>query len=56
MPAGVALIPKGGWPKLRQDGSNVNALTCAEPSDMGASTSIHGLEVSVVAVSAGAQS
>jgi len=55
VPAGVALIPKGGWPKLRPDRSNVNVLTCAQASDMGASTSIHGLEVSVTAVSAGPQ-
>ena len=56
VPAGVGLIPKGGWPKLRPDHSNVNALTCAQSSDMGASTSIHGLEVSVVAVGTGPQS
>jgi anaerobic selenocysteine-containing dehydrogenase len=47
LPTGVAMIPKGGWPKLQPDGVNVNALTCAQPSDMGASTAVHGLEVVV---------
>jgi anaerobic selenocysteine-containing dehydrogenase len=49
LPAGVALIPKGGWPKMRQDEANVNVLTLARPSDMGASTTVHGLEVTVTA-------
>ena len=52
LPRGVALIPKGGWPKRRPDGANVNALTRAQPSDMGASTSVHGLEVVVTAAAA----
>jgi anaerobic selenocysteine-containing dehydrogenase len=52
LPVGVGLIPKGGWPKLRADRSNVNALTVARPSDMGASTTVHGLEVIVTAVDA----
>jgi len=47
LPVGVGLIPKGGWPKLREDRSNVNALTSTQRSDMGASTAIHGLEVVV---------
>ena len=47
LPAGVAFMPKGRWPKLERDGANVNALTLARPSDMGASTTVHGLEVSV---------
>jgi anaerobic selenocysteine-containing dehydrogenase len=47
LPVQVALIPKGGWPKLRPDGLNVNALTTTERSDMGQSTAIHGLEVVV---------
>ncbi|HWF75492.1 MAG TPA: molybdopterin-dependent oxidoreductase [Solirubrobacteraceae bacterium] len=52
LPVGVGLIPKGGWPKLRADRSNVNALTVAQPSDMGASTTVHGLEVVVTPVDA----
>ena len=50
LPVGVGLIPKGGWPKLREDRSNVNALTTSEASDMGASTAVHGLEVTVTPV------
>ena len=49
LPDGVALIPKGGWPKLLPGGVNVNALTRGIASDMGDSTAIHGLEVTVVA-------
>jgi anaerobic selenocysteine-containing dehydrogenase len=49
LPPGVGLIPKGGWPKLRPDGLNVNVLTLATGSDMGASSTVHGLEVEVVA-------
>ena len=44
---GVGLIPKGGWPKLRPDGANVNVLTLATASDMGSSSTVHGLEVEV---------
>jgi anaerobic selenocysteine-containing dehydrogenase len=47
LPAGVGLIPKGGWPKLQPGGVNVNALTLAVSSDMGASSTVHGLEVEV---------
>jgi anaerobic selenocysteine-containing dehydrogenase len=49
LPAGVALMPKGGWPKMRAGGGNVNILTTARASDMGESTAIHGLEVTVTA-------
>jgi anaerobic selenocysteine-containing dehydrogenase len=47
---GVGLIPKGRWPKAEPRAANVNALTVARPSDMGASTTVHGLEVSVTPV------
>jgi anaerobic selenocysteine-containing dehydrogenase len=50
LPVGVGLLPKGRWPKLERGGANVNALTLNRPSDMGASTTVHGLEVSVTAV------
>jgi anaerobic selenocysteine-containing dehydrogenase len=52
LPEGVALVPKGGWPKLLPGGANVNVLTAAIPSDMGASTTVHGLEVVVAPVEA----
>jgi anaerobic selenocysteine-containing dehydrogenase len=47
LPDGVALIPKGGWPKLTGGRGNVNALTGSQRSDMGASSAIHGVEVRV---------
>ncbi len=47
LPAGVAVMPKGRWPKHERQSANVNALTPARHSDMGASTSVHGLEVHV---------
>jgi anaerobic selenocysteine-containing dehydrogenase len=50
LPERVALIPKGGWPKLLPGGANVNVLTVARAGDMGESTSIHGLEVAVTPV------
>lgn len=44
---GVALSCKGRWPKLEPGGATVNALNPGEPTDMGESTSVHGVEVSV---------
>ena len=49
---GVAVIPKGRWPKAESTGANVNVLTLARASDMGDSTTIHGLEVTIAPVSA----
>jgi anaerobic selenocysteine-containing dehydrogenase len=56
LPPGVALIPKGGWPKMRPGGGNVNVLTLAHASDMGESTTVHGLEVTVTAAGANGHS
>jgi anaerobic selenocysteine-containing dehydrogenase len=47
VPRGVALSPKGRWPKREQTGGNVNVLNPGEKADMGASTSVHGVEVRV---------
>ena len=47
VPRGVALSPKGRWPRLEQQGANVNVLNPGIPSDMGASTTVHVVEVSV---------
>jgi len=47
LPRGVAYSPKGRWPKGAPQGANVNALNPGTPSDLGASTSVHGLEVTV---------
>jgi anaerobic selenocysteine-containing dehydrogenase len=47
VPAGVALIPKGRWPKQEAGLANVNALNPGERSDMGSSSAVHGTEVFV---------
>ncbi len=47
VPRGVALSPKGRWPRRESDGANVNALNPGLKADMGESTSVHGVEVSV---------
>lgn len=47
LPRGVALTHKGRWPKGAADGANVNVLNPGEKSDMGESTAVHSLEVSV---------
>jgi anaerobic selenocysteine-containing dehydrogenase len=50
LPRGVALSPKGRWPRLEPGGANVNVLNPGTPADMGASTSVHGVEITVEAV------
>jgi anaerobic selenocysteine-containing dehydrogenase len=47
LPRGVALSPKGRWPKREATGANVNVLNPGTKSDMGDSTSVHGIEVRV---------
>ncbi len=47
IPRGVAYSPKGRWPKREPGHANVNALNPGEVSDMGQSTSVHGVEVTV---------
>ena len=49
VPRGVAYSPKGRWPKREPSGANVNALNPGESADMGRSTSVHGVEVTVAA-------
>jgi hypothetical protein len=44
----VALAYKGKWPKQQQDGANVNVLNPGQRTDMGDSTAVHGVEVTVV--------
>jgi anaerobic selenocysteine-containing dehydrogenase len=48
VPRGVAYSPKGRWPKREPARANVNALNPGERADMGGSTSVHGVEVTVV--------
>jgi hypothetical protein len=43
----VAFSPKGRWPKREPARANVNALNPGEKADMGESTSVHGVEVTV---------
>ena len=47
LPRGVALSPKGRWPKLEAAHANVNALNPGTVSDMGASTTVHGIEITL---------
>ncbi len=47
LPRGVVYSPKGRWPKRAAEHANVNALNPGTPSDMGASTTVHGVEVTV---------
>ena len=47
IPRGVAVSPKGRWPKLERAAGNVNRLNPGEQSDMGRSTSVHGVEVTI---------
>lgn len=50
VPRGVALSPKGRWPRREQQHANVNVLNPGLRSDMGDSSTVHGIEVSVTAV------
>ena len=47
VPRGVALSPKGRWPRREPEGANVNVLNPGAKADMGESTSVHGVEVSI---------
>ena len=48
VPRGVALTHKGRWPKQQPDEANVNVLNPGEKADMGESTCVHGVEVTVI--------
>jgi anaerobic selenocysteine-containing dehydrogenase len=47
VPRGVALSYKGRWPKQEPGQGNVNVLNPGRKSDMGESTSVHSVEVTV---------
>lgn len=49
VPSDVALLPKGRWPSLDEDGANVNVLNAGMTSDLGESSAVHSIEVEVVA-------
>ena len=50
IPQGVALSPKGRWPRQEGTRANVNVLNPGIKSDMGESTCVHGVEVEIAAV------
>ncbi len=47
VPVSVAVVHKGHWPKLEPSGTNVNVLNPGQKSDMGGSSAVHGIEVTV---------
>ena len=47
LPRGVALSHKGRWPKQEAGRRNVNVLNPGRKSDMGESTAVHSVEVTV---------
>lgn len=47
VPRGVALSNKGRWPKLERARANVNVLNPGLKSDMGESTCVHSIEVTL---------
>ena len=51
VPPGVALSHKGRWPKRQTDRANVNVLNPGVKADMGESSSVHAVEVKLVAAS-----
>ncbi len=50
IPQGVALSPKGRWPRQEGARANVNVLNPGIKSDMGESTWVHSVEVEIAAV------
>jgi hypothetical protein len=50
IPAGVALARKSRWPKLSPQRANINVLNSGRKTDMGESTAVHGVEVTVARV------
>jgi anaerobic selenocysteine-containing dehydrogenase len=44
VPPGIALVHKGRWPKLDGNGANVNILNPGNKSDIGESSTVHGVE------------
>ncbi|HLK84938.1 MAG TPA: molybdopterin-dependent oxidoreductase [Candidatus Binataceae bacterium] len=52
VPRGVALSHKGRWPKQEAGGRNVNVLNPGRKADMGESTSVHAVEVTIAPLTA----
>jgi anaerobic selenocysteine-containing dehydrogenase len=53
IPRGVALSHKGRWPKREAVRANVNVLNPGHKTDMGESTCVHGVEVTVTPLAPG---
>jgi anaerobic selenocysteine-containing dehydrogenase len=47
VPPGVALSPKGRWPRREPSRANVNVLNPGSKADLGESTAVHGVEVAI---------
>ena len=47
VPRGVAMSPKGRWPRRESTGANINVLNDGAKADMGEATAVHGVEVTV---------
>ncbi|HEX5855729.1 MAG TPA: molybdopterin dinucleotide binding domain-containing protein, partial [Thermoanaerobaculia bacterium] len=47
---GVALSYKGRWPRQESSRTNVNVLNPGKKTDMGESTCVHGIEVSITPI------
>jgi hypothetical protein len=47
------LLHKGRWPKLEPSGHNVNVLNPGAKTDLGESSCVHGIEVTVTPIKAG---
>jgi anaerobic selenocysteine-containing dehydrogenase len=52
LPRGVTLAHKGRWLRTDAASANVNVLNRGQKSDMGESTAVHSVEVSVTALAA----
>ncbi len=50
LPRGVALSHKGRWPNREETGATVNVLNPGRKADMGASTAVHSIEVTIMPV------
>jgi len=48
VPPGVAYAPKGRWPRVEGSGANVNVLNGGAKADMGGSSAVHGVVVTLV--------
>jgi anaerobic selenocysteine-containing dehydrogenase len=49
VPPGIAYAPKGRWPRQERSGGNVNVLNQGQKADMGGSSAVHGVQVSLEA-------